>query len=58
MDNRKIFKIYSTANTIYSILWIAITGKDKYSYHEESRVHQYLSGKAFEYLLKAKNITL
>lgn len=51
-----MFKLFMKANYLYSIIWIACTGKDKFQYREESRVHSFLSQKAFEAALKSAQL--
>ena len=43
-----MFKLFMKANYLYSILWMACTGKDKFQYREESKVHSFLSERVFE----------
>lgn len=51
-----MFKLFMKANYLYSILWMACTGKDKFQYREESKVHKLLSEKAFEAALKSAQL--
>lgn len=37
-----IFKTLFNANRLYSIIWEKATGKDKFSFREESKVHEIL----------------
>lgn len=37
-----IFKTLFKANRIYSTLWMVATGKDKFAFREESKVHEIL----------------
>lgn len=37
-----IFKTLFNTNRIYSTLWMAVTGKDKNAFREESKIHTLL----------------
>lgn len=37
-----ILKALSNINYFYSIIWMKATGKDKYTFREESKVHEML----------------
>lgn len=37
-----IFKTLFKANRIYSIIWEKATGKDKFAFREESKLHEIL----------------
>ena len=37
-----ILKALSNINCFYSIIWMKATGKDKYTFREESKVHEML----------------
>lgn len=39
---KTIFRALFNANRIYSTLWMAVTGKDKDAFREESKVHTLL----------------
>lgn len=36
---KTLFKI----NILYSLVWMKVTGKDKYAFREESKIHEKLS---------------
>lgn len=37
-----VLKALSNINCFYSIIWMKATGKDKYTFREESKVHEML----------------
>lgn len=41
-------------NATYSVIWMKCTGKDKYSYREESKVHNFLVKVAYNLAKKGE----
>ena len=50
--NKKI-KVLAKINYLYSIIWIKVTGKDKFAFREESKVHEMLMNVITDITLKA-----
>lgn len=50
----KVARIIHKINWLYSVLWIACTGSDKFQYREKSRVHNFLMTVGYEAVLKEK----
>lgn len=48
-----ILKALSNINCFYSIIWMKATGKDKYTFREESKVHEMLLAAMSVYALAA-----
>ena len=42
-----MFRLFFRANRLYSILWIACTGKSKFEYRDESWAHHFLVWAAY-----------
>ncbi len=50
--NKKI-KVLTKINYLYSIIWIKATGKDKFAFREESKIHEMLMDVIADITLKA-----
>lgn len=49
--NKKI-NILTKINYLYSIAWMKTTGKDKYAFREESKIHEMLINVITDIMLK------
>lgn len=49
-------KLLARANYYYSILWIALTGTDKFQYREKSNVGHFLTWAACQFTLIKKSV--
>lgn len=45
-----MFKLLMRINYIYSIIWITVTGKDKFRYRDESRFSAWIHSKAINHI--------
>lgn len=52
--NKKI-KILAKINCLYSIAWMKATGKGKYAFREESKVHEFLINQIVVLIKKSNN---
>ena len=52
MKNRILFKALYWINVLYSMIWIRVTGKDKFDYREESKIHHILSDTMYRNTVK------
>lgn len=51
-DKMKKVKVLTRINYLYSIAWIKATGKDKFAFREESKVHEFLMNQITDITLK------
>lgn len=49
----KKIKVLAQINYLYSIIWIKATGKNKFAFREESKVHEMLMNVITDITLKA-----